>query len=100
VTATPTIRRTTEEISVLNDRDATIRWSKLFRGQDITTLTLEKAESLLDELSPESPVRHRFAMELEELQRLHQNFDGFTRRRKVKTEMTTGANLLDLHRIT
>ena len=57
----------------VNDRDATIRWSKLFRGQDITTLTLEKAESLLDELSLESPVRHRFVMELEELQRLHQN---------------------------
>jgi len=57
---------------VLNERDATIQWSELFRGQDITSLTLKKAEALLDELSPESPVRHRLAMELEEIRQLYQ----------------------------
>jgi hypothetical protein len=30
---------------------------------------LEKAEHLLDELRPESPLRHRLGMELDELRR-------------------------------
>jgi hypothetical protein len=57
---------------VLNEKDATTQWSELFRGQDITSLTLKKAQALLDELSPESPVRHRLAMELEEIRQIHQ----------------------------
>ena len=46
-------------------------WRKLFRGQEITSLTLVEAEALLDELSPESPLRHRLTVELEELRTLY-----------------------------
>jgi len=47
-------------------------WRRLFRGQPITGLTLTKAESLLDELSPESPLRLRLSEELDDLRRLYQ----------------------------
>ena len=47
-------------------------WRKLFHGQEVTSLTLEKANELLDGLSPESPLRLRFTMELDELRKLHQ----------------------------
>ena len=57
---------------MLNEGDATKMWRKLFRGKEITKLTLEKAEALLDELSPESPLRHRLTLEFEELRKLHQ----------------------------
>ena len=39
----------------------------LFRGGEITIEVLDKAEELLDELRPESPLRHRLDVELEEL---------------------------------
>lgn len=32
---------------------------------------LDKAEALLEELRPESPLRHRLMMELEELRKMH-----------------------------
>jgi hypothetical protein len=41
----------------------------LFRGGEITEKVLEKAEELLDELRPESPLRHRLDGELEELRK-------------------------------
>jgi hypothetical protein len=56
----------------LIETEITLLWRKLFRGQEITSLTLEKAEALLDKLSPESPLRHRLTLELEELRKLHQ----------------------------
>jgi hypothetical protein len=39
----------------------------LFRGAGCTDETLAKAEQLLDELRPESPLRHRLSTELDEL---------------------------------
>jgi hypothetical protein len=42
-------------------------WGKLFRGGDFTEETFDRAEALLDELRPESPLRHRLGAELEEL---------------------------------
>jgi hypothetical protein len=41
----------------------------LFKSQ-ITGESIDKAESLLDELRPESPLRHRLSQELEELREL------------------------------
>jgi hypothetical protein len=38
----------------------------LFKGE-VTSATFEKAEALLDELRPESPLWHRLSSELEEL---------------------------------
>jgi hypothetical protein len=42
-------------------------FQELFRGGEITDGALEKAEELLDNLRPESPLRHRLDTELEEL---------------------------------
>ena len=39
----------------------------MFRGAVCTDETIAKAERLLDELRPESPLRHRLGMELDEL---------------------------------
>jgi hypothetical protein len=47
-------------------------WRKLFRGQKVTSLTLEKANALLDVLSSESPLRFRLTVELDELRKLQQ----------------------------
>lgn len=57
---------------MLDERDATRLWLQLFRGQTITAQTLEEAESLVEALSPESPLRLRFSKELEEIRKLHQ----------------------------
>jgi hypothetical protein len=57
---------------MLNERDATRLWQQLFRGQTITSQTLTEAESILNELSDESPLRLRFSTELEEVRRLHE----------------------------
>ena len=43
----------------------------MFKGKDLEPVTFERAEQLLDELRPESPLRHRLNMELEEHRRLH-----------------------------
>ena len=57
---------------MLNEHDAARLWRQLFHGQAITEETLVKAESLVDELQLESPLRLRLATELEEIRRLHQ----------------------------
>ncbi len=56
----------------MDERDATRLWQKLFSGQTITPSMLAEAESLVDQLSPESPLRLRFSKELEEIRSLHQ----------------------------
>jgi hypothetical protein len=43
----------------------------LFKDRNYTTETLDSAEILLDELRPESPLRHRLSNELEELRKLY-----------------------------
>ncbi len=43
---------------------------KLLAGPIQDTEVLDRAEELLDELRPESPLRHRLAQELEELREL------------------------------
>ncbi len=54
----------------MNERDVTTLWRKLFAGQSITDASLSKAESLLDSMNPESPLRMRLATELEEIRQL------------------------------
>ena len=39
----------------------------MFTGSEIELATFDRAEQLLEELRPESPLRHRLTMELEEL---------------------------------
>ena len=57
---------------MLDERDATRMWHQLFRGQAITPQTLVEAETLVNELSPESPLRLRLSTELEEIRSLHE----------------------------
>lgn len=57
---------------MLTEQEVSRSWGRLLHHQgDKTEETFGKAEALLDELRPESPLRHRLSMELEELRRLH-----------------------------
>ena len=56
---------------MLNERDASRLWRRLFRGQEITSLTLTEADALIDDMPPESPLRVRLFRELEEIRKLH-----------------------------
>jgi hypothetical protein len=52
---------------LLTEAEVHRSFQRLFRGGEITEGALEKAEELLDNLRPESPLRHRLDTELEEL---------------------------------
>jgi hypothetical protein len=52
---------------LLTEQEISRTWRSLFRGTVCTDETLAKAEQLLDELRPESPLRHRLGLELDEL---------------------------------
>jgi len=56
---------------LLTEGEISRSWIKLFRTNDHNNETFDKAELLLGELRPENPLRHRLAIELEELRRLH-----------------------------
>jgi hypothetical protein len=43
----------------------------MFQSSEIELSTFDRAEQLLDELRPESPLRHRLSVELEELRSRH-----------------------------
>jgi hypothetical protein len=54
---------------LLTEKEIARAWGILFRGAARADETLAKAERLLEELRPESPLRHRLSAELEELRR-------------------------------
>ena len=54
---------------MLTEQEVSRSWARLFKGEK-TSETFAKAEVLLDELRPESPLRHRLSIELEELREL------------------------------
>jgi len=56
---------------LLTENEVSRSWNRLFKDRNFTTETLDNAENLLDELRPESPLRHRLSKELEELRKLH-----------------------------
>jgi hypothetical protein len=43
----------------------------VFKSGSIEPASFDRAEQLLDELRPESPLRHRLTVELEELRTIH-----------------------------
>jgi hypothetical protein len=55
--------------NVLTEQEVSRSWQKLLKG-GLTDETFNKAESLLDELRPESPLRHRLSCELDELREM------------------------------
>ncbi len=55
---------------MLTESDVQRSFRKLFASGDIMSGAIEKAEALLDDLRPESPLRHRLSAELDELRQL------------------------------
>jgi len=58
---------------LLTEQEINRSWRKLFKGREIDDEVLEKAEALLDELRPESPLRHRLGTELAELRKVRRS---------------------------
>ena len=54
---------------MLTEQEIARAWRGLFRGAVRGDEVFAKAEQLLDELRPESPLRHRLGAELDELRR-------------------------------
>ena len=44
---------------------------KLLKDEELNTATFERADELLEDLRPESPLRHRLGGELDELRELN-----------------------------
>ena len=56
---------------MLTEQEISRSWRKLFKDSECDDKVLAKAETLLDELRPESPLRHRLSIELVELKKIH-----------------------------
>jgi hypothetical protein len=54
---------------LLTEQEIARSWRALFHKTPRNDEAFAKAEQLLDELRPESPLRHRLGMELDELRR-------------------------------
>jgi hypothetical protein len=56
---------------MLTEQEVSRSWRLLFqKGAERTSDTFDRAEALIDELRPESPLRHRLSTELAELRKL------------------------------
>jgi len=55
---------------LLTESEVDRSFRRLFKNPEVNEVSIEKAENLLDELRPESPLRHRLSVELEELKKL------------------------------
>lgn len=56
---------------MLTEQEVSRTWSQVFKTGKIELESFDRAEQLLDELRPESPLRHRLTLELEELRSIH-----------------------------
>jgi hypothetical protein len=59
-----------EEPILLTEAEVQRSFRKLVKNSELVEDTFERMEALLDELRPESPLRHRLYNELEELRKL------------------------------
>lgn len=55
---------------MLTENEIQRTWRALFRGHEVDEEVLARAEALLEELRPESPLRHRLDGELSELRKM------------------------------
>jgi hypothetical protein len=55
---------------LLTEKEVSRSWRTLFKGGAYDEAALIKADELLDELRPESPLRHRLQRELDDLRKL------------------------------
>lgn len=58
---------------MLSEHDATRLWQRLFRGQPITALSIQEAETVLGNMPPESPLKLRLSQELDEIRNLQES---------------------------
>ena len=56
--------------ALLTEQEVARNWRSLFSKKEIEEETFARAEALLEELRPESPLRHRLGGELDELRQL------------------------------
>ena len=56
---------------MLTESEVSRSWSRMFKGREFELATFDRAELLLEELRPESPLRLRLTLELEELRDRH-----------------------------
>jgi len=56
-----------EGVDVLTEQEVSRSWQALFKGVEVTDEIVSKAGRLIDELRPESPLRHRLSTELSEI---------------------------------
>ena len=56
--------------TVLTESQVERSFRKLLKAEGLDTGTFDKAEDLLEDLRPESPLRHRLYSELDELREL------------------------------
>jgi hypothetical protein len=59
------------ESTLLTEAQVERSFRKLLNDEGLDVGTFEKADDLLDDLRPESPLRHRLGAELDELRELH-----------------------------
>jgi hypothetical protein len=55
---------------VLTEEQVQRSFRNLFRSSEITSDSIERAETLIDQLRLESPLRHRLTEELDELRKI------------------------------
>ena len=60
-----------EDRALLTEQEVARSWSRIFSNKNFQPDDFDRAEQLLDELRPESPLRHRLTLELEELRSIH-----------------------------
>jgi hypothetical protein len=56
---------------LLTEQEVARSWSLILKGSKFEPTTFDRAEQLLEELRPESPLRLRLTRELEELRKIH-----------------------------
>ena len=56
---------------MLTEQEVARSWSQVFKSSQFELATFDRAEELLEELRPESPLRLRLTLELEELRSIH-----------------------------
>jgi hypothetical protein len=57
--------------AVLSENEVSRTWAKIFKSAPLSPDLFQQAETLLDELRPTSPLRHRLSGELDELRSIH-----------------------------
>ena len=55
---------------MLTEAEVQRSFSRIFSTEQLEADAFDKAEALLDELRPESPLRHRLSVELEEIRKV------------------------------